>query len=217
MLVHAALLYDSDEAFADATAGFVREGLERSEPVLAVTTKRNRRLLRDRLGGGAERLQLEDSRRWLRTPEAALASFQEFVAARLAEGAAWTRIIGEPLWAGRSAAEVRLWTRFESLVNVAFAASPLSLLCPYDTRALEPQVIEQACSTHPRVIASGELADSTSYRDPVGFAIESPAEPVADAAGRASGVARRSPRLVRLRLSPRLAWPASCVPRESQL
>lgn len=172
MLVHAALLYDSDEAFADATAGFVREGLQRSEPVLAVTTKRNAGLLRDRLGGGSERLQLEDSRRWLQTPEGALASFQEFVAARLADGAAWTRIIGEPLWVGRSAAEVRLWTRFESLVNVAFAATPLTFLCPYDERALDPAVIEQARSTHPRVIAAGEMAESATYRDPVGFAIE---------------------------------------------
>ncbi len=172
MLEHRALIYDSDEAFAETTSGFLLEGLDRSERVLAVTTKHNIGLLRKQLGDRGEQVQLEDAREWLRTPEAALASFKQFLVTSLGEGAAWTRIVGEPLWTGRSESEVRLWTRFESLINVAFASTPLSFLCPYDARAHAPAVIEQASHTHPEVISGGAIAKSIDYRDPVGFAIE---------------------------------------------
>jgi len=172
MLEHRALIYGSDDDFALTTSRFLREGIERSEPGLAVTTLRNVALIRERLGADADRVTLENGRRWLRTPETAVNAFMEFIAARLAEGADWIRIIGEPLWPGRSEAEVKPWIRFESLINLAFASAPISFLCPYDERTLASAVIEQARHTHPQVVAGGATTKSSSYRDPIGFATE---------------------------------------------
>ena len=172
MLEHRALIYGSDEDFATTTSEFLREGIERSEPGLAVTTERNVALIRGRLGSDADRVRLEDSAAWLRTPEAAVDSFQEFIGTQLDRGADWVRIIGEPLWPGRSEDEVRQWTRFESIVNLAFASAPLSFLCPYDERTLAPTVVEQAHHTHPQVVTAGGVAKSSSYRDPLGFALD---------------------------------------------
>lgn len=171
MLEHRALIYGSDDEFATTTSEFLREGIERTEPGLAVTTERNVALIRRRLGSDADRVRLEDSAAWLRTPESAVESFKEFIGTQLDRGADWVRIIGEPLWPGRSDEEVRRWTRFESLINLAFASAPLAFLCPYDERALAPAVVAQAHHTHPQVVTAGGVAKSSGYRDPLDFAL----------------------------------------------
>jgi hypothetical protein len=52
----------------------------------------------------------------------------------------------------------------EALLNVAFAGSPpWSLLCPYDTEALPPDVIDEARRTHPVVVEDGTRRESASY------------------------------------------------------
>lgn len=172
MAEHLALVYDSDEAFAEAVAAFLREGVERSEAALSVTTKRKAEVLRRRLGDAAQGVRFEDSRNWLRDPESALELYREFVIERLEEGASWVRVVGEPRLSGRSAAAVGQWIRLESMFNVAFAAMPLSFLCAYDERRLDAAVIEQAHNTHPTVLAAGAATDSLTYRDPIGFAID---------------------------------------------
>lgn len=58
------------------------------------------------------------------------------------------RITGEPVWSGRTAFEIREWTRYESLLNVAFAGTRHWILCPYDTRALPESVLRTALRTH---------------------------------------------------------------------
>jgi transcriptional regulator with XRE-family HTH domain len=171
MLNHAALIYSSDEAFAAATCGFVREGIERSEPVLAVTTDRNGALLRRRLRSDSGGVRLESARDRLTSPEAAVGFFRDYIESHLDDGADWIRIVGEPLWQSRTDEEVRRWTRFESLVNLAFATTPASFLCTYDERKLPAAVVEQARHTHPRVAAAGAVAESGAYRDPLELGI----------------------------------------------
>src|SRR5919197_1528888 len=62
------------------------------------------------------------------------------------------RGIGEPIWAGRSPAEMTECNRHEGLLNVAFADTPgFWLVCPYDTATLDPVDVEHACETHPHV------------------------------------------------------------------
>lgn len=53
MLTHQALLYDDEEDFAEGAVRFLLEGLERSEPALALTERRKLTLLRS----GSARLQ----------------------------------------------------------------------------------------------------------------------------------------------------------------
>ncbi len=64
--------------------------------------------------------------------------------------------IGEPIWAARSPAELVECQRHESLLNVAFVESAgFSLLCPYDTEALGPDVVDEARHSHPFLKGDG--------------------------------------------------------------
>src|SRR5207244_2662029 len=74
------------------------------------------------------------------------------------------RGIGEPIWAGRSPAELVECHRHESLLNLAFAGSPAWwLLCPYDTATLDAAVLEEARATHPLVYEDGVERPSPAY------------------------------------------------------
>ncbi len=76
------------------------------------------------------------------------------------------RGIGEPIWDGRSRAELAECQRHEALLNVAFEGSgPWWLLCPYDTDALDPDVLEEAERTHPFVARRGTHRTSSVCRD----------------------------------------------------
>ena len=71
------------------------------------------------------------------------------------------RGIGEPIWAGRSDAELAECHQHESLLNVAFAGGPgWRLLCPYDVTALPPDVVQEARGNHPVVLEDGLLVSS---------------------------------------------------------
>jgi transcriptional regulator with XRE-family HTH domain len=173
MLVHQALLYDGEEDFAERAGRFLVEGIERSEPAFASTTKRKLGRLRERLGNQADRVELVESAELYASPEAAVERLSEFMLAGLRDGAVWVRIVGEPIWKGRSAAEVRLWTRYESLLNLIFAGSPASVLCAYDIGALDQAIVSEAHATHPWTVKKGSPIASRKYRDPGGFVLES--------------------------------------------
>jgi transcriptional regulator with XRE-family HTH domain len=172
MLDHKALLYGSADELADAAGPFLEDGVERSEAVLAVTTKKNIGLLRRQLGPAGKRVNFVESAGFLTTPSSVLERFREFAHAKLEDGAPWIRILGEPIWTGRSDEEVRLWTRFESLFNLVFAAWPMTALCPYDERSLPPEITTQACRTHPHTITREGTAVSTDYPGPGGLILE---------------------------------------------
>jgi transcriptional regulator with XRE-family HTH domain len=172
MLQHRALLYSTDEEFLRTAGRFLAEGVERSEAVLAVTTSANIELLRAQLGADARRVKFAESAPWLTTPDATLDAFKAFSNAELEAGAGWVRILGEPIWAGRSEPEIRLWTRFESLFNLVFATWPMTVLCPYDTRSVPPRIARQALLTHPHTMGPEGTVDSPDYVDPSGFVLE---------------------------------------------
>lgn len=78
--------------------------------------------------------------------------------------------IGEPVYPGRSPAELAECQLHEALLNVAFdAATPFWLLCPYDLEALAAGVIEEAHRTHP-FVARGEDRQACSSFRPVNLA-----------------------------------------------
>jgi transcriptional regulator with XRE-family HTH domain len=172
MLEHRALVYKEDETFVEAAAPFLLEGMERSEALMAVTSKRNVELLRRRLGTDRSRVEFAESRAWYASPSAALNGYRDFLEARLRDGAPWVRIIGEPMWEAQSKSAVRRWARYESLLNLAFASSAATVLCPYDARVLDSDVVRQAHATHPQTIENGELIDSSEFCEPAQFMLE---------------------------------------------
>jgi anti-sigma regulatory factor (Ser/Thr protein kinase) len=161
---HTALLYAGDDGFVEGTAPFVRQGLERGEPVLVMVPGRKIAPLRSALGRDADEVHFADMTEVGANPARIIPAWREFVGARAREG---TRLrgIGEPIWAGRSPDELVECQRHESLLNVAFEGrAAMDLLCPYDLLALPDDVIEEARRSHPTVCSgTGPLCDSAEY------------------------------------------------------
>jgi len=169
MLDHSAFPYASDEELVNTAGNFLAAGVERSEAALALTTRENIELLQKRLGRDAGRVDFVESATWLTEPASALAAITAFSRAKLDGGAPWIRFLGEPIWEGRSDSEVRLWTRFESLVNLVFSGWPMTIVCPYDERSVRPEITRQARLTHPHIVERGEVVRSADYADPGEF------------------------------------------------
>ncbi|MEV5979486.1 sensor histidine kinase [Streptomyces sp. NPDC052114] len=166
--VHQALCYASDEEFLSGTLAFVRDGLAEGDAVLAVLRRDNISLLRDGLGAGAGEVDFADARDWYEYPSRTLRRYNEYCAEHEEGGARRVRVIGEPVWSGRAPVETLEWTRYESLVNVAFADSGHWIVCPYDARVLPDDVLADVRRTHPEV-TGGKDDTAGGYADPADF------------------------------------------------
>jgi anti-sigma regulatory factor (Ser/Thr protein kinase) len=156
------MLYAGDDEFVSAAAGFISEGLDAHEPTFVVVNARKIKQLRAALGTDADRVAFADMGRVGRNPARILPAWQQFVDGHEAHD--HLRGIGEPIWPGRSPAELVECRLHESLLNVAFDGGPtLTLLCPYDVEGLEADVIEGARHTHPVVGPLGDDQPSESY------------------------------------------------------
>jgi anti-sigma regulatory factor (Ser/Thr protein kinase) len=161
---HEALLYAGEDGFAAGTLPFIRAGVELGEPVLVAVSARKIELLRDELGEQAEAVLFADMAEIGRNPAWIIPTWQDFLDEHAAGGRA-VRGIGEPISAARQAAELVECQRHESLLNVAFADAPaFRLLCPYDTVALDTEVVDEARRSHPHVIEGDVTGESASYR-----------------------------------------------------
>jgi MEDS: MEthanogen/methylotroph, DcmR Sensory domain len=172
MCDHRALLYGTDEEMVTTAGPYLAEGIERSEPVLAVLRSGNIELLREHLGADARRVEFADAAAWYSSPAAALDAYRAFATAKLEGGAQWLRILGEAVWVGGSESEVRHWTRYEALVNLVFFASPVTLLCLYHERPQQQEIATQARLTHPHMVESGGLVTCSEYAEPSGFVLD---------------------------------------------
>jgi transcriptional regulator with XRE-family HTH domain len=172
MLEHQALLYEGGEEFGASAAPFLSGALANGEAALAVTTRANLRRLRRELGDAAEHVRFAESSAWYRTPAAALSSYESFLNESVAAGAPWVRIVGEPVWNGRSGEQIRLWARCESWLNLAFSGAPLTLMCPYNVRAVSDEIVELARTTHPAAREHRSVSPSAAYREPAEFILK---------------------------------------------
>ncbi len=168
--VHPALLYRDADEYLAGTVPFIQDGLAAGEPVAVAVPGPNLDLLRAALGTDAPRVRLMDMRVAGRNPgriiPTVLLPFADAHPDRR------VRIIGEPIWAGRSVLEYPACAQHEALINAAFAGRAATILCPYDTARLDPNWIRDAYRTHPVVHTPAEQWDSPEYRDPVTVAAE---------------------------------------------
>jgi transcriptional regulator with XRE-family HTH domain len=169
LLSHEACLYESVEGLAGFATTFVRDGLSRDHDMLVVTAPTTQTLIRDMLGGDAKTVAFSDAADWYTTPTDATRRYETFIRKARADGAPWAGVIGEPVWTGRSAAEVTAWMRYESMVNLAFAAWPVSLMCPYDVTRVDEQIVADARRTHPDLLEDGVQQASAHYEAPETF------------------------------------------------
>jgi anti-sigma regulatory factor (Ser/Thr protein kinase) len=154
---HEAVFYAGPEGFLDRVVPFVEEGVAAGEPVMVALEAPKLRALHERLGSAAEHVELVDMGEIGHNPACIIPAWRDFVAGRSGP----TRGVGEPIWPGRSPAELVECQCHEALLNHAFAdADGFHLVCPYDAVHLDRDVIEEAERAHPWVGA----AESARYR-----------------------------------------------------
>jgi anti-sigma regulatory factor (Ser/Thr protein kinase) len=162
---HPALLYRGDAEFLAGTVPFVESALAAGEPVMVAVPDTNLQLLRAALGRDARDVEWHDMRVAGGNPgrilPGVLLSFAERHAGKR------VRIIGEPIWAGRTAVEYPACAQHEALINAAFAGRAAAILCPYDVVRLDPSVIDDAYRTHPVMETPERRWHSPDYDDPV--------------------------------------------------
>lgn len=159
--VHPALFYDDPASYLAGTIPFIREGLEADEPVAVAVPGPRLELIGAELGADAGRVRLMDMTKVGRNPGRIIPGVLRAFADAHAEGP--VRIVGEPIWADRSELEYPACVQHEALINLAFTGRRVAILCPYDAKALDPQVIADARATHPVVMESGGTRPSAAY------------------------------------------------------
>ncbi len=162
---HEALLYAGDEDYLAATVAFVTEGVAMGEPVMVAVPEPRLSAMRDALGDDARQVTFADMAVLGANPAHIIPVWRDFLDHN-GHGLRPVRGIGEPIWAGRGPDELVECQRHESLLNVAFAGSgPWRLLCPYDTSALDPAVVDEARHSHPLLTERGARRTSGDCRD----------------------------------------------------
>ncbi|MEA2142211.1 MAG: hypothetical protein QOI64_641 [Solirubrobacteraceae bacterium] len=125
---------------------FLQAGIAADEPTLVVVGAHKIDALRDALGPGADAIEFADMQDVGANPARIIPAWEEFVEAHPGRR---TRGIGEPIFPERNPAELAECQHHERLLNPALAGSELFLVCPYDTAAMPPDVIDEARRSHP--------------------------------------------------------------------
>jgi len=161
---HEALLYAGEDELVARLDPFVREGLAAGDAVMVAVSDRKIGRLRDALGPAAGGVTFADMDEIGGNPGRIIHAWHEFAEPHLREDRP-VRGVGEPISAARSADELVECQRHEELLNVAFASSPgWTLVCPYDTATLAPDVIAECRCSHPYVRENDVVEPSGDYR-----------------------------------------------------
>jgi hypothetical protein len=156
-------MYSGNQGFLDAVVPFVRDGIERAQPVMVAVIRTRIDPLRVALGADAEQVEFVDMAELGSNPANIIPAWRTFVE-RHSAGGEPIRGVGEPIWAGRRRAEVEECQFHEALLNLAIAPDvPLWLLCPYDVDQLDPGVLDEAHRSHPAIVEGDHYRGSTTY------------------------------------------------------
>jgi anti-sigma regulatory factor (Ser/Thr protein kinase) len=156
---HLALFYRSVSEYVSAMSGFLLPGLAAGERVLVAVPPDKVEVLRVALADHEDAIAYVDMTDLGRNPARILPTVQAF----LGGDGRRSRIVGEPIWPGRSEAEIREVIRHEALANLALSQTPATILCPYDSSALPTWAIANACRTHPIILRGSGEEPSMAY------------------------------------------------------
>jgi len=163
---HEALFYTDDDEFLAGAIPFLEEGLSAEEDVLVVLPEPRRRLLQEALGSTAREMEFQAMEEVGRNPGRLISGWRDVLRHR--DPARGIRGLGEPVHAGRSAAELEECERHERLVNLAFKDErALTFMCSYDTTALDDDVLAEAAHSHPRPDSHGGSASQLDLGSPL--------------------------------------------------
>ncbi|MFF3327047.1 anti-sigma factor RsbA family regulatory protein [Streptomyces sp. NPDC002889] len=159
--VHPALFYRSSEEYLAGTVPFIQKGLAVGEPVAVAVPRGNLELIRAELEGSAEAVKFIDMNEAGRNPGRIIPKVLRAFADTHPTGR--VRIIGEPIWPGRTEAEYPACVQHEALINTAFHGRNVTIVCPYDAVRLDAAVLADAYTTHPVVVDEGREEPSDTY------------------------------------------------------
>lgn len=140
---------------------FIEDGLAAGQPVAAAVPGPRLQVLRDALGGTAEQVRLIDMAEAGRNPGRIIA--EVLCAFADAHPDRQVRIVGEPIWPGRTVIEYPACVQHEALINPAFGGRNVTIVCPYDADRLDEQILSDARVTHPELWENGRHQRSRHY------------------------------------------------------
>jgi anti-sigma regulatory factor (Ser/Thr protein kinase) len=160
---HLALFYHGCGDYLAALCAFIQAGRARGEAVFVAVPERKAQLVRQELGEDSAQVMLVDMAELGRNPARIIPAVLAYAGKHRGQRVC---CIGEPIWPGRTEAELQEATRHEALINLAFRGSPVTFLCAYDSAGLPRSVIADAASTHPAVIKDRRETASARYLGP---------------------------------------------------
>ena len=150
---HHAVFCEGLTGLVEAVVPFIKEGVDRAEPVLVALRADGLDAVDRALGADATRVDFVDMGELGANPACIIPEWRRFLQDTAGEGP--VRGVGEPMWGGRRRAEAEEVLLHEALVNLAFEqAAPARMLCAYDLTTLPRDVVEQAARTHPVVVGA---------------------------------------------------------------
>ena len=160
---HLALFYHGRGEHLAALCAFIQPARARGEAVFVAVPERKAELMRRELGEDSAQVTLVDMAELGRNPARIIPALLAYAGKHRGQRVC---CIGEPIWPGRTAAEVQEAVRHEALINLAFRDSPVTVVCPYDSAGLPGSVIADAARTHPAVIKDHQATASAGYLEP---------------------------------------------------
>ena len=160
---HLALFYHGRGEYLAALCSFIQASRARGEAVFVAVPQHHAQLVRQELGDDSAHVDLVDMAELGRNPARIIPALQAYAGKHDSQHVC---CIGEPIWPGRTAAEMQEALRHEALINLAFRDSLVTVVCPYDSAELPGSVIADAVRTHPAVIKDRQAAASIGYRGP---------------------------------------------------
>jgi anti-sigma regulatory factor (Ser/Thr protein kinase) len=162
---HPALFYRGVDEYLGRTVPFVVDGLKLDEPVAVAVPSANLAALRAAVAEHGDdltrRVQWLDMTEAGRNPGRIIPYVLRAFADRYRDG--HVRVIGEPIWAGRTEAEYPACVQHEALINHAFRGRDVTILCPYDLDGLTEEVLLDAEATHPLLMDATRSWPSDAY------------------------------------------------------
>jgi anti-sigma regulatory factor (Ser/Thr protein kinase) len=162
-LKHVALFYSDQAERRAQIVAFAQAGLARGEPSFIAVPGDEARILGDQLSEEPGDLLCSDMADMGRNPARIIPELQAFIDKHPGQRVCF---VGEPIWPGRSPTETCEATRHEALINLAFAGTRVTILCPYNVGRLAPSAIAGARHTHPNLLAGGRPKVATSNGAP---------------------------------------------------
>lgn len=161
---HEAFLWHDRADYLAGLVPFVLEGLDLGEAVLVGATGEHQRWLVAALGPRAAEVRFVDVAQLACNPVRIMPALLELLDEccgpdRPARG------VGEPIWPGRSPAEVSEAQLHEALLNLAVDPDlPFWLICPYGVEQLDAEGLADLERSHPVIATATSYAGSGSYR-----------------------------------------------------